>query len=107
MDQVQSVILERGGAALSILERLCDETPPPQGTCFSEAIGELVRLRDQLIMAQRAGVRCGHDLSRTNAILSSVFGLEFPVSDTQRTRIREARDGIKDMLRPRRRSDDS
>jgi hypothetical protein len=37
-------------------------------------------------------------LRRTNAILSSVFGIEFPISGRQWTRVCEARNALKDML---------
>jgi hypothetical protein len=48
---------------------------------------------------QRTDGPCGARLCLTNAILSSVFGLEFPIGEAQWPRIREARDALKDMLR--------
>ena len=64
-----------------------------------EAVGQLVCLRDQLIAAQRASVPCGAQLSHTNAILSTLVGIEFPASGVQLTRVCGARDALKDMLR--------
>jgi hypothetical protein len=55
-------------------------------------------VRDQLIAARRAGAPCSEELRRTNAILSSVFGIEFPISGRQWTRVCEARNALKDML---------
>ena len=98
MDQIDSVILERGRKAEAELERLSDGNSPQSNGSLKEAVGEIVRLRDQLIVAKRGGALCGEELYRTNAILSSVFGLEFPISEAQWTRICEARDALKDML---------
>jgi hypothetical protein len=106
LDGIESAVWEHGGAALRILEQLCLETSPRDDARVCEAVRQLLHLRDQLIVAGRAGARCSDDLGRTNAILSSVFGLEFPISDAQRLRIREARDGINDMLRLLRGGDD-
>jgi hypothetical protein len=41
----------------------------------------------------------GAQLCLTNAILSSVFGLEFPIGEAQWPRILETHDALKDMLR--------
>jgi len=44
------------------------------------------------------GQPCGEELRRTNAILSSVFGIEYPIGGHQWTRVCEARNALKDML---------
>jgi hypothetical protein len=99
LDQVDSVIQERGGTALAALERLSDRNSAQMDGSLREAVAQLVRLRDQLIAARRAGVPCGAPLSRTNAILSTLVGIEFPTGGAQWTRVCGARDALKDMLR--------
>jgi hypothetical protein len=99
LDQVDSVIQERGGTALAALERLSDRNSAPMDGSLREAVAQLVRLRDQLIAARRAGVPCGAPLSRTNAILSTLVGIEVPTGGAQWTRVCEALDALKDMLR--------
>ncbi|MBO0798281.1 MAG: hypothetical protein J2P31_05615 [Blastocatellia bacterium] len=99
MDQVDSVIQERGGTALAALERLSDRNSAQTDGSLREAIGQLVRLRDQLIAARRASVSCSAQLCRANAILSTLVGIEFPAGVAQWTRVCEACDALKDMLR--------
>jgi hypothetical protein len=99
LDKVNSVIQEEGGTALAVLERLCDRNSTQMDGSLREAVSQLVRLRDQLIDARRAGAPCDAQLCRTNAILSTLVELEFPTGDAQWTRVCEARDALKSMLR--------
>jgi hypothetical protein len=101
LDQVDSVVQEIGGVALAKFEQLCARNAPQTNECLRDAVGQLVQLRDRLIVARRAGISCSEELCCTNTILSSVFGLEFPLGAAQWIRIREARDALKDMLRER------
>jgi hypothetical protein len=102
LDQVSSVVQETGGVTLAMLEHLSARNAPQTNECLREVVGQLVQLRDRLIVARRAGIPCSEELCcRTNMILSSIFGLEFPLGAAQWIRIREARDGLKDMLRER------
>jgi hypothetical protein len=98
LGQVNSLVQESGGAVLALLEQLCGDDPPRTNECLGEVVSGLVRVRDQLIAARRAGAPCSEELRRTNAILSSVFGIEFPISGRQWTRVCEARNALKDML---------
>jgi hypothetical protein len=100
--QVHSLIQDSGAAVLALLDRLCGDDPPRTNECAGEVVTRLVHLRNQLIDARRANIPCDEELYRTNAILSSVFGVEFPISGLQRRRIREARDALKEMLRKER-----
>jgi hypothetical protein len=99
LGEVNSLVQESGGAVLALLEQLCGDDPRRINESLGEVVTGLVRVRDQLIAARRAGSPCGDELRRTNAILSSVFGIEFPIAGRQLTRVFEARDALKDMLR--------
>ena len=99
MGEVNSLVQESGGAVLALLEQLCGDDPRRINESLGEVVTGLVRVRDQLIAARRAGSPCGDELRRTNAILSSVFGIEYPIGGHQWTRVCEARDALKDMLR--------
>jgi hypothetical protein len=99
MGQVNTLVQESGGAVLALLDQLCGEDPPRTNEPLGEVVTRLVQLRDQLIAGRRTDATCSEELLRTNAILSSVFGIEFPIGGRQRTRVCEARDALKDMLR--------
>ena len=101
MDQVNPLVQESGGTILILLERLCLDSTPRTEECVGNVISRLVHLRDQLIAAQRAGTACSDELRRTNAIISSLFGVEFRIDGWQSARVVEARDALKDMLRGR------
>ena len=99
MVQVNSLVQDGGAAILALLDQLCGDGPPRTSECLGEVVTRLVHLRDHLIAARRANTPCGEELRRTNAILSSVFGIEYPIGGHQWTRVCEARDALKDMLR--------
>jgi hypothetical protein len=102
LDQVNPLVQESGGAILILLERLCLDDTPRTEECVVKVVGRLVHLRDQLIAAQRAGMACSDELRRTNAIISSLFGVEFRIDGWQWARVVEARDALKAMLREQR-----
>ncbi len=91
-------INRRAGAALHILDNLPHEDSPETRRRLAEAIDDLVRLRDELIAAQRAGAPCRDPLRAANAVLSSIFGTEFPVHGLQWKRVCETRDAIRRWL---------
>jgi hypothetical protein len=95
--QVNSLVQDSGAAAL--LDQLCGDGPPGTSECLGDVVTRLVHLRDQLIAARRANTPRGEELRRINAILSLVFGIEYPMGGRQWTRLCEARDALKDMLR--------
>jgi hypothetical protein len=99
MDEAHAALHEGGGIALATLEGMCDKNSAQADGALKEAVGHLVELRNQLITARRAGTACNDELRCTNAILSSLFGVEFPIGDAQWQRICEARDALKDLLR--------
>ncbi len=91
-------IRRRAGAALHILESLPHEDNRETRRRLAEAIDDLVRLRDELIAAQRAGEPCEDQLRAANAVLSSIFGTEFPVHGLQWKRVCETRGAIRRWL---------
>lgn len=55
-------------------------------------------MRDALIKARREGKSCDEWLRRSNAILSSIFGTEFPLGGLQWKRATETRDALSKLL---------
>ncbi len=88
----------RAGAALHILDSMPHEDTPDTRKRLAEAIEHLVRLRDELIAGGRAGNRCEEPLRAANAMLSSIFGTEFPVHGLQWKRVCETRNAIRRWL---------
>jgi hypothetical protein len=62
------------------------------------AIERLVGMRDALIEARREDQPCDEWLRRTNAILSSIFGTEFPLGGLQWKRATETRQALAKLL---------
>lgn len=62
------------------------------------ALERLVSMRDALIKARREGKSCDEWLRRSNAILSSIFGTEFPLGGLQWKRVTETRDALSKLL---------
>jgi hypothetical protein len=91
-------IRRHAGAALHILDNLPEEDSPETRKRLAETIEHLVRLRDELVAARRAGEPCDPPLRAANAVLSSIFGTEFPVHGLQWKRVCETRDAIRRWL---------
>ena len=86
--------------ALSVLDRVLEESPERMAGELPEAVRALVWLRDRLIELRRAdpGSReVEARLGRTNAILSVVTGGEYPLVGVRRQRIVEARDALAEL----------
>lgn len=98
MAKLHSYICAHGYAALAELEKLAAETSPQTGEGLAEIARHLVTLRDELIIAQRAGTPCVEWLKRTNAISSSIFGTEFPVNGFHWKCACETRDALRQTM---------
>lgn len=98
MTDVRQTIKEMGQPALAVLDRIDVEQQSAADPEVNEAVEQLVRLRDALIERHRAGEDCGEWLGRTNAVLSGIFGVEYPVGGIQWQRIVETRDDLRHML---------
>jgi hypothetical protein len=65
-----------------------------------DIVRQVIVMRDELIAAKRRGEPCDGALQRSNALLSSIFGIEFPVGGLQWKRLGEAQNALKALLSP-------
>ena len=91
-------IRAHGEAALNELDQLQSGGSVETKKRLDEIIQRLIAMRDALIEAGRAGQSCGDGLPRTNAILSSLFGTEFPKAGLQWKRVCESREALRNLL---------
>lgn len=101
MTPAGGLLRDEAHAALASLERLLKEPAEAVAGDVAETVREIVRLRDELIDRRRAGDASplvADWLDRTNAILSSVIGAEFPIKGLHRKRLATARDAFERML---------
>jgi hypothetical protein len=99
MSSPQPAIRKRGEEALAALQELPDSKPVDiMKQRLDDAIAALVQMRNELIDARRKGENIGEWLPRTNAILSTIYGTEFPVGGLNVQRIEEARAALHDLI---------
>ena len=67
--------------------------------CLDSAMRQLIAARGALIAAHNEGWSSDGLLARTNAILSSLFGTEFPKDGLQWKRVCESREALRDLLK--------
>src|SRR4051812_16137267 len=79
------------------LEQLSHHDSPETRMALVETIRDIVLMRDELIGVQRTGEACGDGLQKINAVLSSIFGIEYPVNGLQWKRLTEARSALKSL----------
>lgn len=95
---VSAVFATHGAGALAQLQALS-----PSDSETNSKMGEVMRcfvaLRDNLILAKRAGIACEKELQEMNAIMSSIFGMEFPSEGLQWQRVCDTRDAFCELLR--------
>ena len=88
----------RGETAL----RWLDELPRSDDAQLRQQLGaviqELAAMRDGLIGLGREGGIEGEWLARINAVLSSIFGTEFPINGLNRNRVDETRTALRRLL---------
>lgn len=97
MTDVTAIVRDHGESACALLNRISPSDPNADRK-LAEVSGHLLAMRDDLILAQRGGQDCREPLSRTNAIISAMFGLEFPHAGLQWARLCETRDGLQHLL---------
>ena len=78
-----------GGTALKALSELSGTDNSNTRKTLDEITRDIVQMRDGLVAQRRAGENVNYFLTRTNAILSSQFGTDFPVSCFNKKRIDE------------------
>jgi hypothetical protein len=94
---VKTSIAAHGRAALAELDSLAPGDPDASKK-LSEVMRQLVSTRDDLIAARRLGAACRPQLQRTNALISSIFGVEFPVAGVQWQRVCDTREALRQLV---------
>lgn len=65
---------------------------------LSDAMHQLIAMRNELIDARRAGEPCVDALRASNAIISSIFGVEFPSAGLQWQRVCDTRQALQNLI---------
>lgn len=87
--------------ALSALETVLDERPGEHIAEISQAVCSLIRVRDKLIDVNRTeglSTEGKQHLCQTNAMLSVVASLEYPLAGLRWQRVKLVHDGLTQML---------
>lgn len=87
-------IFAHGEAALKGLNAL----PGNDKKKLAEIMQQLLQMRDGLIAQRCAGANYDHWLRQANAVVSSLFGTEFPLSGFNKMRIEETRTALEKLL---------
>jgi hypothetical protein len=98
MPAVSQHIRQRGENALRWLDELPGSDTPRMRQQLGAVIQDLAAMRDGLIILRREGKLDGNWLARTNAVVSSLFGTEFPIDGLNRSRIEETRTALRQLL---------
>ena len=84
--------------ALDTLDHALEDRPDKVYDDMQHAVRSLVRLRDALIAARRETGGADDKLRRCNAVLSLVFGGEYPLQGVRRERLEKAREAVAELL---------
>lgn len=98
MTETDQRICAHGKAALAALCIVKPDGVMSAKKTLAMALDELVHMRDQLIGAARSGHGNAAALNRTNAIISSLFGTEFPSGAFQWKRVQEACQALQSLV---------
>ncbi len=94
-------VCEHCRAAVATLDRVLEERPDKIHDEIVDAVGCVVRLRDNLIEQRRAGDtsrRLQDQLDHANAVLSVMAGGVYPLVGVRWQRVEQARDELKRLL---------
>jgi hypothetical protein len=86
-------------SALNELDRLQCDADIEMKQNLEQVMQNLIDMRNELIEPHRSRQQFGDWLAATNAILSCLFGTEFPHGGLQRQRISETREALRNLLR--------
>jgi hypothetical protein len=87
-------IRESAQNAFDAIDRVLAERPQSvQPVCLA-VTHSLVRLRDALIAEQRANRAVSAQLVHTNALLSLVFSIQYPLEGVHSEKLKQARDAL-------------
>ncbi|HEU5019949.1 MAG TPA: hypothetical protein VFT69_18470 [Pseudolabrys sp.] len=87
-----------GDVAMAAINQLDTADADAAKKQLALVVERLAGMRDALIEARREGQACDEWLRRTNAILSSIFGTEFPLGGLQWKRVTETRAALGKLL---------
>jgi hypothetical protein len=93
-------IREQAEATLYLLVHLPRHDATETRLQLVEIVHQVIVMRDELIAANRRGESCDGALQGTNALLSSIFGVEFPAGGLRWKRLNEAQNALKALLSP-------
>ncbi len=91
-------VRQKGETALRWLDEMPGSEGPLMRQQLAAVIQELATMRDDMILLQRAGRIDVEWLNRTNGMLSSIFGTEFPLNGLSLKRVEETRSALRQML---------
>jgi hypothetical protein len=93
-----SEIRKHGEAALKAIDQLPDDDSAKTRKILAEVLQQFVQMRDGLIAARRCGEAVTHWLTQVNALISSIFGTEFPINGFNKSRVDETRTALEHFL---------
>lgn len=93
-----TTIRSHGDAAMAAIRQLDHDDIDLVKQQLNVALMQLIAMRDALIAARRAGGPCDEWLSRTNAIISVLFGTEYPLAGLKQQRVTETREALERLL---------
>ena len=94
MTDFETNIGDRVAAATAAIHQLDHPDVDEAKKRLERVLETIVALRDTLIAATRAGEPVHDKLRRTNAVLSTIFGTEYPLGGLQWKRVTEAREAL-------------
>lgn len=89
---------EHGAKALAAMDRVIEDRPQSVQPACLEMTNALVRLRDALIERHRDGRNVSRHLAHTNAVISLVFSIQYPLEGVPGEKLKEARDALAKLI---------
>jgi hypothetical protein len=91
---------QSGAKALAAIDRVVEERPQSAQPLCLAVTEAVVRLRDELIAEQRraGGSDVSRHLKHTNALLSLVFSIQYPLEGVHSEKLTQARDELAKLM---------
>ena len=97
MQQLPLPVQQKVESIFERLEHLPRHDSPETRLALVEIIRDIVIARDRLIGIKRRGETCEDYLKKINAVLSAMFGIEYPINGLQWKRLTAARAALKNL----------
>ena len=97
MQQMPLPVQQKVESVFERLEYLPRHDSPETRLALVDIMRDIVIVRDRLIEIKRRGETCEDYLQKINAVLSAMFGIEYPVNGLQWKRLTEARAALKTL----------